>query len=91
MQVLTFLTFAPATTILGLAPLTATRAWISSLPFPVQFLSIIFLTDFVQYWVHRAFHCVPWLWDFHAVHHSAKHMDWMAGARMHFLESLAGR
>src|SRR6185436_18775382 len=28
------------------------------------------------------------LWRFHAVHHSAQCMDWMAGARMHFLEIL---
>jgi sterol desaturase/sphingolipid hydroxylase (fatty acid hydroxylase superfamily) len=40
----------------------------------------------VQYWVHRLFHQIPFLWRFHAVHHSAKSMDWMASARMHFLE-----
>lgn len=90
-QVLTFLTFAPAQTILVFAPLTHTRAWIGALPFVVQFFAIMALTDFVQYWVHRAFHRVPWLWRFHAVHHSAKSMDWMAGARMHFLEILALR
>jgi len=46
------------------------------------------LTDVVQYWVHRLFHRSPALWRFHAVHHSAQHMDWIAGARMHFLEIL---
>jgi len=90
-QVLTYLTFAPARTILSFAPLGGVRAWIGSLPFVVQFVTIMFLTDFVQYWVHRAFHRVPWLWHFHAVHHSAQSMDWMAGARMHFLEILALR
>jgi sterol desaturase/sphingolipid hydroxylase (fatty acid hydroxylase superfamily) len=90
-QVLTFLTFAPAKTMLAFAPLTAVRAWTAALPFAVQFLAIMFLTDVVQYWLHRAFHRVPWLWHFHAVHHSAKHMDWMAGARMHFLEIVALR
>ena len=29
---------------------------------------------------------MPFLWGFHAVHHSAKAMDWLAGARMHFVE-----
>jgi sterol desaturase/sphingolipid hydroxylase (fatty acid hydroxylase superfamily) len=29
---------------------------------------------------------VPWLWKFHAVHHSAQAMDWLAGSRMHFVE-----
>jgi sterol desaturase/sphingolipid hydroxylase (fatty acid hydroxylase superfamily) len=90
-QVLTFLTFLPAKSILVLAPLTQVRAWVVMLPFIVQFIVIMFLTDFVQYWVHRAFHQVPWLWKFHSVHHSARKMDWMAGARMHFLEVLALR
>ena len=51
----------------------------------------MFFTDLVQYWVHRAFHRIPYLWKFHAVYHSAKTMDWMAGARMHFLEILVLR
>ncbi len=90
-QALTFLSFAPARSIVAIAPLTAVRATVSSLPIVVQFFAIMFLTDFVQYWVHRAFHRVPWLWKFHAVHHSARSMDWMAGARMHFLEIIVLR
>ena len=90
-QVLTFLTFVPAKSILAVASLTALRAWVGALPFIVQFLAIMVLTDLVQYWVHRTFHRVPWLWRFHAVHHSAQTMDWMAGARMHFLEILVLR
>src|SRR5437868_15369727 len=90
-QVLTFLTFAPAKAILTAAPLTGIRAWVGALPFVIQFLAIMFLTDLVQYWVHRAFHRIPWLWNFHAVHHSARSMAWMAGARMHFLEIFALR
>lgn len=90
-QVMTYMTFAPARSILAFAPLTETRAWVGALPIVVQFMAIMFLTDVVQYWVHRAFHRVPWLWQFHAVHHSAKAMDWMAGARMHFFEVIALR
>ncbi len=90
-QVITLVTFGPAKGILAFAPLGGVRAWVGALPFLVQFAAIMFLTDFVQYWVHRAFHRVPWLWRFHAVHHSARSMDWMAGARMHFLEILALR
>ena len=62
------------------------RGFARSLPWVVQFIAIMLLTDFVQYWLHRAFHRVPALWRFHAVHHSARTMDWIAGARMHFLE-----
>jgi sterol desaturase/sphingolipid hydroxylase (fatty acid hydroxylase superfamily) len=90
-QVLTFLTFLPAKTVLAVTPLTGLRAWVGALPFLVQFVAIMFLTDFVQYWLHRAFHRVPWLWKFHAVHHSARSMDWMAGARMDFLEIIVLR
>lgn len=90
-QVLTFLTFLPAKSILAVLPLAEVRGWVVKLPFIVQFVVIMLLTDFVQYWVHRAFHRVPWLWQFHSVHHSARRMDWMAGARMHFLEILALR
>jgi hypothetical protein len=45
----------------------------------------------IQYWFHRAFHRVPLLWGFHAVHPSAKAMDWLAGARMHFVEIILFR
>ncbi len=88
MQVITLVTFGPAKGILAFAPLDGVRAWVGALPFLVQFAAIMFLTDLVQYWVHRAFHRVPWLWRFHAVHHAARSMDWMAGARLHFLEIL---
>jgi sterol desaturase/sphingolipid hydroxylase (fatty acid hydroxylase superfamily) len=62
------------------------RFWVASLPWAVQFVLAVILSDLFQYWYHRAFHRVPFLWGFHAVHHSAKAMDWLAGARMHFVE-----
>jgi sterol desaturase/sphingolipid hydroxylase (fatty acid hydroxylase superfamily) len=62
------------------------RLWVASLPVVVQFLAVVVLSDLFQYWYHRAFHRVPFLWGFHAVHHSAPAMDWLAGARMHFVE-----
>ena len=85
-QVLTFLSMAPATSILAHTKWTAFRGWVGSQPVLLQFLEIMFLTDLVQYWVHRAFHRIPFLWNFHAVHHSARSMDWMAAARMHVAE-----
>ena len=62
------------------------RLWVASLPWIVQFVAVVVLSDLFQYWYHRAFHRVPFLWGFHAVHHSAPAMDWLAGARMHFVE-----
>ena len=86
-QLITFLALAPSTYINGhWAWLDSTRAGVSALPWAVQFLLAMLLTDTVQYWFHRLFHRIPFLWGFHAVHHSAKSMDWLAGARMHFVE-----
>ena len=31
--------------------------------------------DFLLYWTHRAHHYVPFLWKFHAVHHSTRDLD----------------
>jgi sterol desaturase/sphingolipid hydroxylase (fatty acid hydroxylase superfamily) len=85
-QVLTYLATAPANFISVQTQFSALREIVSAQPLALQVIEIMFFTDFVQYWLHRAFHRVPALWRFHAVHHSAKSMDWIAGARMHFLE-----
>ena len=86
-QVMTFLTLAPSTFINAqTGDLADFRATVASIPWVVQLAMIMLLTDFAQYWFHRVFHKVPFLWGFHAVHHSAKSMDWLAGARMHFVE-----
>jgi len=58
-------------------PLTA------ALP-PVVLVIVAFATfDFLGYWAHRWAHEVPFLWRFHAVHHSPEHMDWISGFRVH--------
>jgi sterol desaturase/sphingolipid hydroxylase (fatty acid hydroxylase superfamily) len=49
------------------------------------------VADLVQYWTHRAYHEVPLLWRLHAVHHSVKSMDWLAGSRQHVIELLITR
>ena len=86
-QVLTFLALAPSQMINAhTSNWSEIRAAISGQPWLLQFVEVVFLTDLAQYWFHRAFHRVPFLWGFHAVHHSAKAMDWLAGARMHFFE-----
>jgi sterol desaturase/sphingolipid hydroxylase (fatty acid hydroxylase superfamily) len=64
---------------------------IDAIAFVPQLLLCILVADFMQYWTHRAYHEVPFLWRFHAVHHSAKTMDWIAGSRMHVLELIFTR
>ncbi|HEX5360713.1 MAG TPA: sterol desaturase family protein [Fluviicoccus sp.] len=67
------------------------QGWVQGLPFWVALFLIILVADLVQYWTHRAYHEVPLLWRLHAVHHSVKSMDWLAGSRQHILELLITR
>lgn len=83
---LTYASLWPANFILSHTGWSEFRQAVVSQPLLAQVIEIMFLTDFIQYWFHRAFHQIPWLWKFHAVHHSAKKMDWLAGSRMHLFE-----
>lgn len=85
-QLTTYLTLQPAIALFGWAIFPGVQEWIRSQPYWLQFLEIALLADIVQYWVHRLFHEIPWLWRFHAVHHSAEVMDWMAGNRIHLVD-----
>jgi sterol desaturase/sphingolipid hydroxylase (fatty acid hydroxylase superfamily) len=86
-QILGFLALAPSQVInANTDSWDAFRATVASLPWLVQFAIVLILSDLAQYWYHRLFHKVPFLWGFHAIHHSAKSMDWLAGSRMHFVE-----
>lgn len=85
-QVTTYLTLRPATALFSWAISADLQKWVSAQPYFLQFLAIALLADIVQYWVHRSFHEISWLWKFHAVHHSAEVMDWMAGNRLHVVE-----
>lgn len=75
----------------GWAAVDGVRGWVANLPFWVALPLIILAADLVQYWSHRAYHEVPWLWRLHAVHHSIEHMDWLAGSRQHLLEVVITR
>jgi len=85
-QVTTLLTLKPAMVFFDWARHPAVAAAVQSLPFAAQFAGILVLTDLTQYGVHRLFHAVPTLWRFHAIHHSAEEMDWLAGSRLHLVD-----
>jgi len=57
-----------------------------SLPFVVQLLAVLFLSDFIQYWAHLVMHQFKPLWHVHAVHHSPEEIDWLVAARVHPFE-----
>lgn len=44
---------------------------------------LVLLMDLATYWVHRLFHAVPYLWRFHAIHHSATEVTWSTTGRVH--------
>lgn len=56
---------------------------LAALPRWAQFLIAIFVQDVGAYWGHRLAHTIPFLWRFHAVHHSSEHLDWLAANRVH--------
>ena len=90
-QILGILTIKPAMLLFHGFRIDGVVQFLSSLPVVVQALLCVFAADFTQYWVHRAFHQIPFLWRFHAVHHSAESMDWLAGSRLHFVDAVMTR
>ncbi|MGH9580020.1 MAG: sterol desaturase family protein, partial [Terriglobales bacterium] len=64
---------------------------VASQPLLLQFAEILIVADLAEYWTHRTMHVVPFLWRFHAVHHSSRNMDWLAASRIHVLDSVAIR
>jgi sterol desaturase/sphingolipid hydroxylase (fatty acid hydroxylase superfamily) len=75
----------------GWAARDGIRLWVQDLNFWAALFLIVLVADLVQYWTHRAYHEVPTLWRLHAVHHSVKSMDWLAGSRQHILELIMTR
>jgi sterol desaturase/sphingolipid hydroxylase (fatty acid hydroxylase superfamily) len=67
------------------------QGYIQRIAFLPQVFLCVLVADFVQYWTHRAYHEVPYLWRYHGVHHSVKTMDWLAGSRQHVLELICTR
>lgn len=88
---LVFLMFLPSRLLEKQLSPEVLQGFFSAQPLVIQVLLIMLFTDLVQYWVHRAFHQVPFLWRFHQVHHSVEKMDWLAGSRLHLGDILVTR
>lgn len=82
---------ASTSTIAGFAAFPGLKTDIQAMPIWLQFLLAVFFADLAQALLHRAYHNIPWLWKFHAVHHSSRHMDWLAGSRVHLVEIVLTR
>jgi sterol desaturase/sphingolipid hydroxylase (fatty acid hydroxylase superfamily) len=90
-QITSFLILLPATQLTAVLNIPSVVAAIGSLPWLVQFFLAVLVADLAEYFIHRAFHMVPWLWRFHAIHHSSKALDWMAGSRSHLVDDIVVR
>lgn len=88
--ILIFVT-ASSTFLIGWAISSDFQKSVQEIPIVLQFILAVFLADLGQYWLHRLYHTVPWLWKLHAIHHSSTAMDWLAGSRTHFIEVLLTR
>jgi sterol desaturase/sphingolipid hydroxylase (fatty acid hydroxylase superfamily) len=69
-------------------PGLAVRPLVAILPAPARVLAGFVLFDAIVYWGHRWGHELPFLWRFHAVHHSSSQMDWVSGLRTHPFDGL---
>ena len=67
------------------------RLWVGAQPLWAQLPVMILLSDLGFYAVHRMFHKIPWLWKFHAIHHSIEELDWLAAHRVHPLDQIMTR
>jgi lathosterol oxidase len=90
-EILTILTLKPALILFDWARVGSVSHTVTSLPLFVQVPALLLVADFTQYWVHRTFHVMPFLWPFHAIHHSIEEMDWLAGSRLHLIDVIVTR
>jgi sterol desaturase/sphingolipid hydroxylase (fatty acid hydroxylase superfamily) len=85
-QILSFLVLLPATQATKYLGVPALQQLIARMPWLLQFFFAIVAADIAEYFIHLALHKVPFLWRFHAIHHSSKALDWIAGSRSHFVD-----
>jgi sterol desaturase/sphingolipid hydroxylase (fatty acid hydroxylase superfamily) len=57
--------------------------WAAQSPDWMRLALTLIAIELGTYWGHRWTHQVPWLWRFHAIHHSAEHIDWLVNTRAH--------
>ncbi len=60
--------------------------WPSTWPLFLQVFLAILLSEGFSYWQHRSGHRFPWLWKFHALHHSGGRLNLMRTGRFHFVD-----
>jgi sterol desaturase/sphingolipid hydroxylase (fatty acid hydroxylase superfamily) len=90
-ELMTFFTLLPATLVAQSFHQRFSGLNTGALPLIVEVFAIMLFADVTQYWVHRSFHRLSWAWPFHAIHHSSRDMDWLAGSRLHVVDIIVTR
>jgi sterol desaturase/sphingolipid hydroxylase (fatty acid hydroxylase superfamily) len=91
LELLTFFTLLPAALIAQALHAEFSGLDAAAWPLLVQVLAIMLVADLAQYAIHRAFHRIGWAWPFHAIHHSSRALDWLAGSRLHVVDIVVTR
>jgi sterol desaturase/sphingolipid hydroxylase (fatty acid hydroxylase superfamily) len=97
-----FVTSLAAIGVLG--PPTALIAWaahlwlpqavtdaVGALPLWARAVLALVVGEIGFYWGHRLSHEIPFLWRFHAVHHSATHVTFLVNTRSHPVDIVVSR
>lgn len=76
---------APLVTLIGATSKTYLSGFgpVMSQPSWLILAEMFLIADLFAYWSHRLSHRVPWLWRFHAVHHSSQQVTFLSAARAH--------
>ncbi len=90
-QITSFLILLPATQLTAYLGIPSVLEAMGRLPWLLQFFLAVLVADLCEYFIHRMFHTVPFLWGFHSIHHSSKALDWIAGSRAHIVEDVVVR
>jgi sterol desaturase/sphingolipid hydroxylase (fatty acid hydroxylase superfamily) len=61
---------------------------VAGLPLWLRAITGLVVGEIGFYWGHRWTHEIPMLWRFHAIHHSAEHLDYMVNTRAHPVDLL---
>lgn len=61
--------------------------WPRDWPVWIQVIMAVYVAEFGLYWVHRLSHETPFLWRFHAIHHSVNKLWFVNTGRFHLMDS----
>jgi len=67
-------------------PAPDSLALMADSPLWAQFIVFFILKDFIEWNIHRMLHNIPYLWEFHKLHHSIEELDWIGNFRFHWGE-----